>query len=318
MKDEQIPVHQLEHAEPTVIHHPEEDMTILARWLKNGIEQGPRFWYLLGGVLVLLIALLALASGLSSSKSPMAEAWSDLTSAETPEEQLKVAETYPNTPVALWAKLQAARQEYSLGVSDLTSGNSTKVTAAGPRLLKALKLFEEVAKDAPKDSSQMLNALLGAARTLETRNELPEAIQKYRDLATKYPSTPEAKQALAYAKALEDPTAADFYKELYSPKAAAGVSSPAIPNLGDPSSLLNGLLPKGSTPANQPAPPDLPPPPPSSAPKAEAPKTDAPKADAPKADAPKAEAPKPEAPKPEAPKTEAPKPEAPKAEAPKS
>ena len=30
-------------------------MTILARWLQRGMEQGPRFWLLLGGVVVALV-----------------------------------------------------------------------------------------------------------------------------------------------------------------------------------------------------------------------------------------------------------------------
>ena len=47
--------HEFEHAEPALIHDPEQDMTILARWLHRGMQQGPRFWYLLGGVVVAVI-----------------------------------------------------------------------------------------------------------------------------------------------------------------------------------------------------------------------------------------------------------------------
>jgi tetratricopeptide (TPR) repeat protein len=284
----------LEHAEPTVIHNPEQDMTILARWLQRGMEQGSRFWLLLGGVIVVLFALAILSSGIMATKSTTNDAWIDLTQAKTVEDRLKIAEAHANTPVALWAKLQSAQEEYAYGIDDLTSG--TRLTTAGPRLAKALKLFQEVAKEAPKDSSQMLGAMFGAARTLEARNELSLAIEQYRELATKFPNTPEAKQSLMLAKALEEPVNIQFYKELYAYKAPTN-ALPGGP--GDPSSFLNGALPPlgsgaKSPGASFPVPPglDAPPtttptiPPPAETPKAEAPKTQAPKAETPKAEAP--------------------------------
>ena len=78
--------------------------------------------------------------------------------------------------------------------------------------------------------------MFGAARALEARNELPEAIEQYRLVATKFPNTPEAKQALELAKALEEPVNVTFYKELYAYK------PPASPGAGSGS-----LIPPGST-----------------------------------------------------------------------
>ena len=324
MKDER-PVHEHEHAEPTVIHHPEEDMTILARWLKHGMEQGTKFWLLVAGVVVVLVAVAVISSGLVAGKSPSGEAWIELTQAKTPEERLKIADAYPDTPAASWARLMSAEEEYTNGIDALTTPGKKEL--AGPRLKKALELFQQVAKDAPKDSSQALGGMIGAARTLEARNELPEAIEQYRLVASKFPNTPEAKQALELAKALEEPVNATFYKELYAYK------PPATPGagLGGPGSLIPPPSSFGTTPGSSinsfvpdiAAPPGLNAPPPSTSP-IPAPSTttiplEAPKAETPKAtEAPKTEAPKTEAPKTEAPKTEAPKTEAPKTEAPKT
>ncbi len=227
MKDEHRPVHQLEHAEPTVIHHPEEDMTVLARWLQRGMEQGARFWFLLGGVVAALVAVAVLLSGVVAGKSATSQAWLDLVPAKTAEDQLKVAEANPKSPVADWARLRAAFEEYDNGLVDLTTPG--KKETAGPRLKKALELFQQVAAEAPRDSSQALGATFGVARTMEARNELPEAIEQYRLVATTFPNTPEAKQSLAMAKALEDPENVQFYKELYAYKPPA---NPGPGNLG--------------------------------------------------------------------------------------
>ena len=163
MKDEHAPVHQLDHAEPTVIHHPEQDMTVLARWLQQGMEQGTRFWLLLGGVVLALVAVAAVSSGLVAGKAAGSEAWTELTQAKTPEDRLKIADSHPNTPAAGWAKLLSAREEYETGVDDLTTPGRKEL--AGPRLKKALDLFQQVAKDAGKDTSQ------GRRRPLRRRKD---------------------------------------------------------------------------------------------------------------------------------------------------
>lgn len=244
MKDEPRPVHQLEHAEPTVIHHPDQDMTILARWLHRGMEQGSRFWVMLGGSVLAIGALAVVVSGLAAGKSTEGTAWAELLPAKTAEDRLKVAEAHPRTPVAVWAKLQAGFEEYANGIDDLTTPG--KRESAGPRLKKALDLFQQVVEEAPKDSPHARGAAFAIARTLEARNELPEAIKQYRMVAETWPGDPEAKQSEALIRTLGDPDTAAFYRELYAFKPPTGAGSP---NPGvSPSPRFPGMSPGFGTP----------------------------------------------------------------------
>jgi tetratricopeptide (TPR) repeat protein len=286
-------------------------MTALARWLQHGMEQGPRFWLLLGGAVLALVVVAVVSSGVVAGRSANSQAWVELTEAKSPEDRIKIADAYPKAPVADWARIEAAYEEYNNGLVDLTTPG--KKESAGPRLKKALELFQAVAKDAPKDSSQALGAAFGIARTLEARNELPEAIEQYRELANKFPNTPEAKQALAMAKALEDPENVQFYKELYAYKPPAN-PSPGLGSSGilDLPPTIPGLSPgigkaSGSTNnsflQNLAPPPGLDAPPPSTNP-IPAPSTTTPAVEPPKSETPAskpADAPKPAAPKSELP-----------------
>lgn len=242
MKDDQAPVHQLDHAEPTVIHQNPEDMTILAQWLQRAMEQGPKFWLLVAGALVAVSGLAFLTSGLAVGKADGADAWGALNQAKTVEDRIKIADAHPKTAVAGWARLLSAREEYDYGVDDLTTPGKKEL--AGPRLKKALDLFLQVANDAEKDSSQALGGLFGAARTLEARNELPEAIEQYKKVVEKFPDSPEAAQSRLLIKALAEPVNQAFYKELYAytPPATPPANPGTIPGLGGigaPGSLLS-------------------------------------------------------------------------------
>src|SRR3954471_13467280 len=65
MRDEQHlpPRHELNHAVPTVIHHPEEDMPLLARWLRHAMENPTRFWSLIAGLVIVVTGLGIVSSG---------------------------------------------------------------------------------------------------------------------------------------------------------------------------------------------------------------------------------------------------------------
>jgi tetratricopeptide (TPR) repeat protein len=208
-----VPVrHQLEHAVPTVIHNPEEGMTALGR-LTFHVLQDPRkysTWAL--SALLGILAVIFVVNFSSGGNSKSSEAWSKLETAKKVEEKVEVAKEYPKTTAALWALLQAASEYYVDAFNDLPRNPEV---ALG-NFKKAHDLFDQVYREAPKDSFQGRAALLGVARSLEARNDLPKAIEKYELVASNWPGTPEAEQAKQLAEALRVPAAADFYKQLYA------------------------------------------------------------------------------------------------------
>src|SRR3954471_13493746 len=105
MKDEpRSPLkHQHEHAVPTVIHHPEEDLPLLARWLHQAMENQTRFWSLLIGLVAVVIGLTVLVSGLSMGRTGADDAWTELEQAKTAAERVDIAKRFPNTPAERWA-----------------------------------------------------------------------------------------------------------------------------------------------------------------------------------------------------------------------
>jgi hypothetical protein len=288
--------HQLDHALPTVIHNPEEDMPLLARWLRRAMANQTRFWSLVVGLVVVVTALAILSSGLSLGRSTSDTAWIRLETAKTPSEREEIAREYPKTQAEQWALLQAATEYYNQGFSDLPANRD----AALPALRKALDLFDEVAREAPQDSPQARAAALGAARTLEARNELDKAIKQYEKVAATWKGTPEAAEAQRLVQALRQPESAAFYKELYAykpvettlPPGGQGSLSlpPNHPPIGGattaPTSSLPLVFPSTPPPGSAAAkeasskvteppslllPPPPPPPPPTPTPKAETP-----------------------------------------------
>ncbi|MEA2631752.1 MAG: hypothetical protein QOE66_1971, partial [Chloroflexota bacterium] len=158
--------HQLDHVVPTVIHHPEQDMPLLARWVHRSMMNQTRFWGLIAALVVVVTGLVVLSNGLSLGRSTSDAAWIRLETAKTPSERVEIAREYPKTQAEQWALLQAATEFYNQGFADLPANRD----AALPALKKALDLFDEVAREASQDSPQARAAALGAARTLEARN----------------------------------------------------------------------------------------------------------------------------------------------------
>lgn len=229
-EDARTPVkHEFEHAAPTVIHDPEQDMTILARWLHRGMERGPMFWYLLAGVVAVAVLLTVLANGLSRGRSSVGKAWSELNAAQTPSQKKEVADAFPDGEIARIARLQAANDYFFAAIRDLPANRES----AEPQLKNALDLFRQVAKESPKDSAEALAAAFGAARTLETQNKLPEAIEQYNAVADRWPGTPEASRSKALAERLKSPEVVAFYKELYTYKPSTAALPPGLPGLPD-------------------------------------------------------------------------------------
>lgn len=213
MKDEpRAPIrHQLEHAVPTVIHNPDDDLPILARWVRHAMENQTRFWSWIIGVVAVAVLVAVLSNGWSLGRGNADQAWTQLETADSPAKQVEIAEEFPNAPASRWALLQAAAEYYNRGFADLPNNKD----AAGPSLSKAIELYERVEKESPSDSPQARAAAFGIARALEARNRLDKAIDQYKRVARTWPSTEEGKQAKQLAELLEKPEAVAFYKELY-------------------------------------------------------------------------------------------------------
>lgn len=275
-----LPVkHQLDHELPTVLHQPDADQPLLARWVERAMENQTRFWGLIAALVVVLVGLSVLGSGLSLGRASSDEAWTRLETAKTPAERVEIAREFPKTPAQRWALLQAATEYHNQGFNDLPANRE----AALPTLKKALDLFDQVANEAPHDSPQARVAALGLARTLEARNDLAKAMKQYQKVAATraWAGTEEARTAERLARSLGSPEAARFYKDLYAFKAAEATLPPGglgnfqfplpagHPPIGGPRITP---LPGGLGKIPEPNLSDLPPPPPSPEPRgAEAP-----------------------------------------------
>lgn len=269
-----LPVkHHLDHEVPTVLHHPDEDQPLLARWVERAMENQTRFWGLIAALVVVTVGLSVLASGLSLGRASSDEAWTKLEAAKTPAERVEIAREFPKTPAERWALLQAATEYYRQGFDDLPANRE----AALPTLKKALDLFDRVANESPQDSPQARVAALGLARTLEARNDLAKALKQYQKVAgtRAWAGTEEARTADRLARSLEAPEAATFYKELYAFKPAEATLPPGglesfkfplpsgHPPIGGP---VITPLPGATGKTSEPNLSDVPPPPPSPGP----------------------------------------------------
>src|ERR1022692_367782 len=106
-----IPVrHQFDHEVPTVIHHPEEKMTALARLTHRIILDPRRYatWALAIAVVVLVIVLGMNWS--SGARMKTSEVWSKIDSATKPEDLTAVAKDYPGTDASEWVLMLAANE----------------------------------------------------------------------------------------------------------------------------------------------------------------------------------------------------------------
>jgi tetratricopeptide (TPR) repeat protein len=204
--------HQFDHVVPTVIHDPEEKMTALGRWTHRVLRNPKRYLGWAAAIAAGVFVLVAVWNLSTAGRSNTPEVWAKLESAKGKQERVDLAKEYPNSPVSSWALLQAAKEYYVDGLMDLPNNRDVAL----PSLKKALDLFDQVEKEAPKDSPQARAAALGKARTLEARNELTKAIEQYQFVAKNWPDTPEADQARQFAQALQKPEAAAFYKDLYA------------------------------------------------------------------------------------------------------
>jgi hypothetical protein len=258
-------------AEPVVIHHDEEP-TILARWLKQGLEKGVGFWLFVVAGTVLALGLILWLSAWMSRPQEGSKAWLEVmvpsqsrkTSGTgkyegmpaTVRPLLALADEAPKTPAARWALLRAATMLYQEGLRDLPNQRET----ARPTLQQAIELFDRVVNLAPADVPEALIAAAGKARALESRGELDDAIKQYEFVASRWPKTKQGEAAAKRARDLADPSVKKFYDDFYTmdlsqiPSAAGGTTTPGLPGslFGDPVVPPPGNIPLLGDPAPAP------------------------------------------------------------------
>lgn len=252
MKNDELharPKHLQEHA-PTVIHHPEEDETLLARWLRKALASGPRFWLALAGIVLALVGIWALSTFVVTGESTTGQAWKQLMLAEDAKERVRLAQQAPE-PAASWALLQAAEAQYMLGFQDLPQNRAVALE----KLKTAHDQFRDAYRKAPEGSPQRSLAALGIARTLEARGEVDQAIEQYQQVVKIAGKTDIARRAEELLTRLKDPASRQFYEELakFQPTTAT------LPPGGSTSFPFN--VPGGSTANPLPFPMNLPSPP---------------------------------------------------------
>jgi len=223
-----------------VIHHPEEKMTALGRWthrfLRDPQKAGTWALAIVAGLLLGVVGW-----NLIGSRSRTTELWNELDTAKKTDDRVALAKEHPSSPAASWALLQAATEFYNQALADMPNNRDV----AGPLFKRALDLFDQVGREAPKDSPQARAAALGKARSLEARNELAKAIEQYRLVAKSWPSTPEGVEAAQLADELEKPEAAAFYRELF----AYSPTKVTLPPFGSGSVNLPGGEPAKTAPS---------------------------------------------------------------------
>jgi hypothetical protein len=243
--------HQFDHEVPTVIHNPEEKMNALARLAHRIIKHPEKYAIWVLGILGVVLASVIFSNWSSSGPAKESEVWTKLYAETKPEDLAETAKHYPGTAASQWALLRAASEYYNLGMADLPNNRDVAVSNVD----RARALYEQVEKDAPKDSFQARVAALGVARCWEARNELAKAIEQYENVAASWPDSPEAGQAKQLAETLKKPEAVAFYKELFTynpPKVTLppfgderlnfpgmpGGASPTRPGMTSPSSTV--------------------------------------------------------------------------------
>ena len=212
-------------------------MTILARWVHRGMEQGPKFWYLLGGVVVVVVL------DHDARQRPGAGAVVGRQGVERAERGARRPARRSRSPTPIRAARSPASPGSRRPPNTSSPPRATSRPTARPPARSSRRRWSsssKVDKEAPKDSPEALAAAFGVARTLEARNELPEAIEAVQGRRLRLARHRRGQAGQALAERLRDPEVVAFYKELYTYKAPAASLPPGLSGLPADHPRLNG------------------------------------------------------------------------------
>ena len=170
--------HQLDHAVPTVIHHPEEDMPVLARWLHRAMENQTRFWGLIVGLVVVVTGLIVLRAACRWAARPRTRRGSELETAKTAAGAGRDRREYPEDPGRALGAAPGGDGVLQPGVRR-PAGQPRRRPARAEEGARPLRAGRRASR--PRTRPQARAAALGVARTLEARNELDKAIAAVRE-----------------------------------------------------------------------------------------------------------------------------------------
>ena len=178
--------HQFDHVVPTVIHHPEEKMTALGRWTHRVVQDPKKYatWAIVIAVSVLVAGCrLELDDGRGLTRRAR------FGPSSTRRRRRRTSSRSPRTIRNLRLRRGPFFRPPTCISRTRTKDLPNNRDVALPTFAKAIKLYDQVARERPKDSFQARAAALGQARSLEARNELSAAIEQYELVVKNWPGT---------------------------------------------------------------------------------------------------------------------------------
>jgi len=177
----------------------------LDRWLDK-LE--PYSNHILGGILLATAIAVGVILWMRTSEASVAAGWTELSSARSAEDFLKVAEDYPDSNAAQWARLRAARMLYVRAVDTSLTNRSV----SDDDFNQARDLFNGLLKSNPPKEVREA-ALDGIARVLESTSsgDTKDAIDAYETLVREFPDSVNADYAKHRIEVLKKPEVQEFY-----------------------------------------------------------------------------------------------------------
>ena len=210
----------------------------LADWLAKvfGVV-GPYQNAILGAVLLLLVGAVGYLwwAGQAAGKQAAASdefqrALWDLSQGSSSTADFEaIVEDYPDTGLALWARVMAGDLHLAFGCDSLFTNKGV----ANQELREAVDHYREVLGAESSSSALRQRATFGLARALESQGDLQKAMQRYEEVGKSWPEGAYAAAAASRLEDLEKPATRLFYDRFakFDPKP---VSSLDPGGLGEP------------------------------------------------------------------------------------
>ena len=188
----------------------------LADWLGERIEAlRPYSGAVSASVLAAAVLIFAGVVWYQKREATASQAWEEYFSAlEQPDpnksfERLEqVADDYPaDSPAALWSRLSLADSQLSKGVDELFKDR----TSARKALDDAIDHYRAVVETAPAGSLLAERATFGLAEAYESKNDLEQAREHYREVLAEWPDGAFSSMAKSRLDDLDRKSTKDFY-----------------------------------------------------------------------------------------------------------